>query len=76
MHTFLLVVTYRYYRESLGVLIVYDITSRPSFEHVEGWLNNLIQQQYLRLNISAGPSEGIPIGGVNEVRGRVPSFPV
>lgn len=43
MHTFLLVVTYRYYRESLGALIVYDITSRPSFEHVEGWLNDLIQ---------------------------------
>ena len=43
MDTFLLVVTYRYYREALGALIVYDITSRPSFEHVEGWLNELIQ---------------------------------
>lgn len=31
----------RYYRGAIGALIVYDITSRPSFENVEEWLNEL-----------------------------------
>ncbi|GMR37994.1 hypothetical protein PMAYCL1PPCAC_08189, partial [Pristionchus mayeri] len=31
-------ITRSYYRNSVGVIIVYDITSRASFEHVPGWL--------------------------------------
>ena len=35
--------TLRYYRGAVGALIVYDITSRPSFEDVEEWLSELKQ---------------------------------
>lgn len=35
--------TRRYYRGAVGALIVYDITSRPSFEDVEEWLSELKQ---------------------------------
>lgn len=31
-------ITRSYYRNSAGVLLVYDITSRESFEHVVSWL--------------------------------------
>ncbi|KAK8815818.1 hypothetical protein WA538_004942, partial [Blastocystis sp. DL] len=34
-------ITSAYYRGAIGALIVYDITSRPSFENVEEWLNEL-----------------------------------
>ena len=30
-----------YYRNAVGALLIYDITSRPSFENVEGWLEKL-----------------------------------
>ena len=33
----------RYYRGAAGALMVYDITSRSSFENVEGWLSELRQ---------------------------------
>lgn len=33
----------RYYRGAVGALMVYDITSRSSFENVEGWLSELRQ---------------------------------
>lgn len=32
-------ITKSYYRNSVGILLVYDITNRRSFEHLEGWLN-------------------------------------
>jgi len=32
-------ITKSYYRNSVGVLLVYDITNRRSFEHLEGWLS-------------------------------------
>ena len=31
-------ITRSYYRNSVGVLIVYDITKRQSFENITGWL--------------------------------------
>jgi Ras-related protein Rab-39B len=31
-------ITKSYYRNSVGVLIVYDITKRSSFDHLEDWL--------------------------------------
>ncbi|ESO00149.1 hypothetical protein HELRODRAFT_83286 [Helobdella robusta] len=31
-------ITRSYYRDSVGVLLVYDITRRKTFEHLEGWL--------------------------------------
>jgi GTPase SAR1 family protein len=31
----------RYYRNTLGAFLVYDITSRSSFLHVENWLKEL-----------------------------------
>ena len=31
-------ITRSYYRNSVGVLVVYDITQRDSFEHVAAWL--------------------------------------
>lgn len=40
---FLLLFYYRYYRGAVGALMVYDITSRSSFENVEGWLSELRQ---------------------------------
>ena len=39
----------RYYRGAAGALVVYDITSRPSFENVEGWLSEL--RQYSEGNV-------------------------
>ncbi|KAK8822703.1 Rab11 family GTPase [Blastocystis sp. ATCC 50177/Nand II] len=36
-------ITSAYYRGAVGALIVYDITSRPSFEDVEEWLSELKQ---------------------------------
>ncbi|VDP02020.1 unnamed protein product [Soboliphyme baturini] len=32
-------ITYSYYRNSVGVMIVYDITRRETFEHVAAWLH-------------------------------------
>lgn len=34
-------VTRGYYRGSIGAFVVYDITSRPSFENVERWLSDV-----------------------------------
>lgn len=31
-------ITRSYYRNSVGALLVYDITKRPSFEHISEWL--------------------------------------
>ncbi|CAB3404437.1 unnamed protein product [Caenorhabditis bovis] len=31
-------ITRSYYRNSVGVLVIYDITNRESFEHAVGWL--------------------------------------
>ena len=31
-------ITRSYYRNSVGVMVVYDITNRSSFEHVASWL--------------------------------------
>ncbi|KNB46831.1 RAS-like protein [Blastocystis sp. subtype 4] len=36
-------ITSAYYRGAVGALMVYDITSRSSFENVEGWLSELRQ---------------------------------
>ena len=30
-----------YYRDAVGAIIVYDITSTPSFEAVKSWIKNL-----------------------------------
>ena len=30
-----------YYRNAHGAIIVYDITNKESFEHVEDWLKSL-----------------------------------
>lgn len=32
-------ITRSYYRNSVGVIIVYDITNRKTFEHVQEWLS-------------------------------------
>jgi len=32
-----------YFRRAVGALLVYDITNRTSFEHLEEWLNELHQ---------------------------------
>ena len=34
-------VTSRHYRNALGALIVYDITNRKSFDHLERWIEEL-----------------------------------
>lgn len=36
-------ITYSYYRNTVGCLIIYDITSRESFLHVEDWLTEARQ---------------------------------
>lgn len=36
-------VTRSYYRGAMGCLIVYDITSRPSYEHISNWLADVRQ---------------------------------
>ena len=36
--------THSFYRGAVGVLIVFDITSKPSFDHVDLWLNEVRQQ--------------------------------
>lgn len=36
-------ITYSYYRNTVGCLIVYDITSRESFLHVKDWLREARQ---------------------------------
>ncbi|KAJ4454786.1 putative Ras-related protein Rab-4B [Paratrimastix pyriformis] len=33
-------VTHAYYRESIGCILVYDITSRESFNHIASWLTD------------------------------------
>uniref|UniRef100_A0A914RZC1 Uncharacterized protein n=1 Tax=Parascaris equorum TaxID=6256 RepID=A0A914RZC1_PAREQ len=32
-------ITRSYYRNSVGVIVVYDISNRATFEHVAQWLN-------------------------------------
>jgi Ras-related protein Rab-39B len=32
-------ITKSYYRNSVGILLVYDITNRRSFEHLESWMS-------------------------------------
>ena len=34
-------ITYNYYKASDGILLVYDITDRDSFENVESWISSL-----------------------------------
>lgn len=34
-------VTSAYYRGALGAMLVYDITRRPTFDHVARWLDEL-----------------------------------
>lgn len=34
-------ITRSYYRGAAGALLVYDVTSRASFEHARGWLNDV-----------------------------------
>jgi len=36
-------ITTAYYRGAMGILLVYDITSRQSFENIRGWNNNIEQ---------------------------------
>ncbi|VDN40588.1 unnamed protein product [Gongylonema pulchrum] len=36
-------ITRSYYRNSVGVMIVYDITNRASFEHVTQWLDEALE---------------------------------
>jgi len=43
-------ITQAYYRGSHGVLVVYDVTSRPTFEHVKRWLQE-IQAQCGNVNL-------------------------
>jgi GTPase SAR1 family protein len=33
---------FRYYRGAFGALLVYSITDRASFEHLEKWLDELV----------------------------------
>ncbi len=33
--------TSRHYRNALGALIVYDITNKKSFDHIERWIEEL-----------------------------------
>jgi Ras-related protein Rab-1A len=35
------VITASYYRGSQGIMVVYDVTDRTSFEHVRGWLQDI-----------------------------------
>lgn len=37
-------ITSAFYRDAVGALLVYDVTSRSSFDHVERWLQELRQQ--------------------------------
>ena len=34
-------ITYNYYKSSDGILLIYDITDRSSFENVEQWMNSI-----------------------------------
>jgi len=36
-------ITTAYYRGAMGILLVYDITNRLSFENIRGWNNNIEQ---------------------------------
>lgn len=42
-------VTVTYYRNSAGILLVYDITSRESFEHIPYWVDEV--KQYADANV-------------------------
>lgn len=33
-------ITKSYYRNSVGALLIYDITNRDSFEHIPMWMND------------------------------------
>lgn len=34
-------ITRQYYRGAMGVILVFDVTSKESFEHIEYWLSNI-----------------------------------
>jgi small GTP-binding protein len=36
-------ITYNYYKGSDGILLIYDITDRESFENVETWINSITE---------------------------------
>lgn len=33
-------ITKSYYRNSVGALLIYDVTNRDSFEHIPMWMND------------------------------------
>ncbi|TDH71957.1 uncharacterized protein CCR75_007863 [Bremia lactucae] len=41
--------TAAYYRNAVGAMIVYDITNRSSFEHVTGWLAQVLEHSHQSL---------------------------
>ena len=62
-------ITYNYYKSSDGILLIYDITDRSSFENVEQWMNSikdtignkldLINTEYCKREVTVEESENI-----------------
>eukprot|EP00116_Pleurobrachia_bachei_P018549 sb/3478811/ len=52
-------ITHSYYRGALGIFVVYDITSRRSFENLSFWMANIKELVYILLFCSnSGRGEG------------------
>ena len=43
-------ITVSYYRNTMGILLVYDITMRATFDNLRGWLKQIQQQADPRVN--------------------------
>ena len=43
-------ITCAYYKEALGVFVVYDVTSEKSFDSIDGWIKN-VKSEFKNENI-------------------------
>ena len=56
-------ITNTYYRQAIGVLLVYDISRRSSFESIEKWLNEVRDHADQKIEI-------ILVGNKNDLENR------
>ena len=52
--------TANYYRDASGILLVYDITKRDSFDHLRGWISDI--EKNMEEQLVAGPDVSGPGG--------------
>ncbi|KRW98587.1 P-loop containing nucleoside triphosphate hydrolase [Pseudocohnilembus persalinus] len=56
-------ITRSYYRGSIGAMLVYDISNRQSFEHLQDWLNDITQHANESIEIMV-------VGNKNDISDR------